>query len=370
MIDEVRKIEQEAEAAIGAAESVAALKDVRAKFLGRADGALTLVLRKLGTLPVEEKKRIGPLAQALKQKLEMLCDAKEASLLGKGSGAVDATLPPLMPVAGHLHPLTQVRWQLEDLFTRMGFIIEDGPEVESEWYNFDALNMPSWHPARDMQDTFYVETLNHKSQITPFDKLRMTDHKTQKLTNSQTQRLVLRTHTSPVQIRAMEKYGAPLRCIIPGVCYRNEATDARHENSFLQIEGLVIDRDISLAHLNATVRTFLKEIFGKDIEARVRPGYFPFTEPSVEYDISCQICKKKGITADGSRCRVCKGTGWLEFMGAGLVHPVVLKNGGVDPKIYSGFAFGFGPARLVMMKYGIDDNRLFWSGDLRFLKQF
>ncbi|MFA4873330.1 MAG: phenylalanine--tRNA ligase subunit alpha [Patescibacteria group bacterium] len=356
MENEISKIEQEAVAAIEAAHAASTLNNVRAKYLGRSDGALTLVLRKLGSLSLEERKRIGPAAQALKEKLEKLCDAQEAQLLGQEGNAVDATLPPLVPEAGHLHPVTQVRWQLEDLFSRMGFIIADGPEVESEWYNFDALNMSSWHPARDMQDTFYVE----------MQKLKIKDQNG----GAASPRLVLRTHTSPVQIRAMEKYGVPLRCIIPGVCYRNEATDARHENSFPQIEGLVIDRDISIAHLNATVRMFLKEIFGANVEARARPGFFPFTEPSVEYDVSCRICGKNGMTANGSRCRVCKGTGWLEFMGAGLVHPVVLRNGGVDPKKYSGFAFGFGPARLVMMKYGIDDNRLFWSGDMRFLEQF
>ncbi|MEW6611055.1 MAG: phenylalanine--tRNA ligase subunit alpha [Patescibacteria group bacterium] len=355
MEDEIEKIEKETVAAIEAASSASELHRVRVQYLGRSNGALTLVLRKLGSVSLEERKKIGPAAQALKEKLEQLCDVRESQLLKEGSEVIDNTLPPLAPKTGHLHPLTHVRWQLEDLFTRMGFIIADGPEVESEWYNFDALNMPSWHPARDMQDTFYVETQNSKL-------------KTQKL-GAAAPRLVLRTHTSPVQIRAMEKFGVPLRCIIPGVCYRNEATDARHENSFWQIEGLVIDRDISMAHLNATVRMFLKELFGAQVEARVRPGFFPFTEPSVEYDISCQICGKKGVIQNGARCRVCKGTGWLEFMGAGLVHPTVLKNGGVDPKKYSGFAFGFGPARLVMMKYGIDDNRLFWSGDLRFLTQ-
>src|SRR3989338_3555578 len=276
MIEDIKKIEREAEAAIGAANAVAALKDARAKYLGRADGALTVILRKLGTLSVEERRRVGPLAQQLKEKLETLCDAHEAQLLGLGGSAVDATLPPLAPETGHLHPVTLVRWQLEDLFTRMGFVIVDGPEVESEWYNFDALNMPSWHPARDMQDTFYTEVQSSKFKVQS-DEVAA-------------QRLVLRTQTSPVQIRAMEKYGVPLRCIVPGRVYRNEATDARHENTFWQIEGLMIDMDISLAHLISISKIFLRDVLGERIGIRVRPGYFPFTEPSIEMDNTCPLC--------------------------------------------------------------------------------
>ena len=294
-----------------------------------------------------------------------------------------------------------VSWQLEDLFTRMGFVIVDGPEVESEWYNFDALNMPSWHPARDMQDTFYTEVQSSKFKVQS-DEVAA-------------QRLVLRTQTSPVQIRAMEKYGVPLRCIVPGRVYRNEATDARHENTFWQIEGLMIDRDISLAHLISISKIFLRDLLGERIGIRVRPGYFPFTEPSIEMDITCQLCADqrrsssrfagpksqtrlpKPVTGNGNihgdkdaqfmygvfskdgyggqvnadvKCPVCKGMGWLEFMGAGLMHPFVLKSGGVDPKKYSGFAFGFGLTRLAMMKYGIGDIRMMMSGNLRFLEQF
>ncbi len=372
MNDNIRSIEQEAVAAIEAAHTEAELNNARAKYLGRSDGALTLVLRKLGSLSLEERKKIGPAAQALKIKLETLCDMREALLLGLGSSAVDATLPPLAPESGHLHPVTLVRWQLEDLFTRMGFVIVDGPEVESEWYNFDALNMPSWHPARDMQDTFYVEM--QKSKISAKGG-SASGGKTQNL-GAVTQRLVLRTQTSPVQIRSMEKYGVPLRCIVPGKVYRNEATDARHENTFWQIEGLMIDKDISLAHLISISKIFLRDLLGERIGIRVRPGYFPFTEPSIEMDITCRICEGRGmlqkLTLNDAeqRCPVCKGTGWLEFMGAGLVHPFVLQMGGVDPKKYSGFAFGFGLTRLAMMKYGISDIRMMMSGDIRFLKQF
>ena len=395
MTEDISKIEREALAAVRAADSLNALKGARVKYLGRADGALTLVLRGLSGRPLEERKTAGPQAHAAREKIETALRERELALLATAGQAFDATLPPAFPCVGHLHPLTQMKWQLEDLFTRMGFIIEDGPEVESEWYNFDALNMPSWHPARDMQDTFYVEAEGRGSSREPLSRK-----------DAENMRLVLRTQTSPVQIRAMEKYGAPLRCIVPGQVYRNEATDARHENTFWQIEGLMIDRDISLAHLNAVSRIFLKELFGNKVEMRVRPGYFPFTEPSVEMDITCQICQGRGViptptfghpsvggesplesgvpTKEGrgvlplvrgdgvglKRCPVCKGTGWLEFMGAGLVHPVVLKNGGVDPKKYSGFAFGFGLTRLAMMKYGIEDVRLLMSGDMRFLEQF
>ena len=372
MNDKIRSIEQDAVAAIEAAHTASTLNNVRAKYLGRSDGALTLVLRKLGSLTLDERKKIGPVAQALKEKLEQLCDAQETQLLGLGGSVVDATLPSLAPETGHLHPVTLVRWQLEDLFTRMGFVIVDGPEVESEWYNFDALNMPSWHPARDMQDTFYTEVQSSKFKVQS-DEVAA-------------QRLVLRTQTSPVQIRAMEKYGVPLRCIVPGRVYRNEATDARHENTFWQIEGLMIDRDISLAHLISISKIFLRDLLGERIGIRVRPGYFPFTEPSIEMDITCQLCadqprsrtsgslrgmRRLDMQTDVERkCPVCKGTGWLEFMGAGLMHPFVLKSGGVDPKKYSGFAFGFGLTRLAMMKYGIGDIRMMMSGNLRFLEQF
>jgi phenylalanyl-tRNA synthetase alpha chain len=223
----------------------------------------------------------------------------------------------------------------------MGFTIEDGPEAESDYYNFEGLNFPKDHPARDMQDTFFVKQepdLKHGP-------------------------LVLRTHTSPVQVRTMEKYGAPLRIIVPGRVFRNEATDARHEHTFNQVEGMLIDKDISLAHLKGVMQEFLTRLFGREMKVRFRPGYFPFVEPGIELDMSCTLCGEKG-------CRVCKYTGWLEFMGAGMVHPNVLKAGGIDPKAYQGWAFGFGLTRLIMMRYGIDDIRLLTGGDLRFLEQF
>jgi phenylalanyl-tRNA synthetase alpha chain len=218
----------------------------------------------------------------------------------------------------------------------MGFMILDGPELESDYYNFEALNIPTWHPARDTQDTFYIEAK---------------------------EKLLLRTQTSPVQVRAMQKYGAPLRCVVPGRVFRNEATDVSHDHTFYQLEGLMIDKDISITNLIAVMKELLSGIFKREVNVRLRPGYFPFVEPAFELDIQCLICGGKG-------CSVCKQSGWLELLPCGLVHPNVLKAGGIDPKKYSGFAFGLGLTRLVMMKYKIDDIRLLQSGDLRFLNQF
>jgi phenylalanyl-tRNA synthetase alpha chain len=243
--------------------------------------------------------------------------------------------------SGHLHPITIVRQELEDLFSSLGFMILDGPELESDYYNFEALNIPKHHPARDMQDTFYID---HKNAAGEFD-------------------LVLRTHTSPMQVRAMQKYGAPLRCVVPGRVFRNEATDACHEHTLYQLEGLMIDKNISIANLIAVVKEMLSGMFKQEIKTRVRPGYFPFVEPGIEFDMGCLVCH-------GQKCPSCKHSGWVEMMGAGMVHPNVLKAGGIDPNVYSGFAFGMGIDRLVMMKYGINDIRHFEGGDLRFLQQF
>jgi len=254
---------------------------------------------------------------------------------------VDTTLPGEKIVSGHLHPLTLVQRDLEKIFSSMGFMILDGPELESDYYNFEALNIPKTHPARDMQDTFYID---HKNKDGEHD-------------------MVMRTHTSNVQVRAMEKYGAPLRCVVPGRAFRSEATDACHEHTFNQMEGLMIDKNISLANMIAVMQELLSGVFRREVKVRIRPGFFPFVEPGVELDINCAICGGKG-------CSSCKHSGWLEILPAGLVHPNVLRAGGIDPKKYQGFAFGLGLSRLVMMKYGIDDIRLLQSGDLHFLKQF
>ncbi len=254
---------------------------------------------------------------------------------------VDVTLPGNAIKNGHLNPITIVQNDIEDLFTSLGFIIADGPELESDYYNFTALNMPPYHPARDMQDTFYVDSKNKEGQLD----------------------LVMRTHTSPVQIRVMEKYGAPLKAIIPGRCFRNEATDARHEHTFYQIEGIMIDKNINFANLKSLLELVGKKLFGQNTKLRMRPKLYPFVEPGNNGEYTCFLCQGKG-------CRVCKYTGWLEIVGAGLIHPDVLRAGGIDPEVYSGLAFGFGLNRLAMLKYNINDIRLFNSGDLKFLEQF
>lgn len=247
---------------------------------------------------------------------------------------IDVTVPGEKLARGHLHPLTLVKRTVEEIFQAMGFSVIEGPEVENQWYNFDALNIPKDHPARDLWDTFYLKN-----------------------------GLLLRTHTSPVQIRYMEKNNPPFRIIVPGRIFRHEATDASHEINFYQVEGLMVGKDVSAANFKAIIQEFLSRFFGKKIKARLRPSFFPFTEPSFEVDMTCLVCGGKG-------CRTCSKTGWIELMGAGMVHPNVLKAGGINPKNWQGFAFGMGMDRLAMMKYKINDVRLFYSGDLRFLEQF
>lgn len=345
------KIKNQTLEEIEKAKSADELYQVQVKYLGRK-GELTLLMQGIKDLPAEEKPVAGKMFNEVKVELEAAFESRKAVLetadiSEKLSGAfLDITASPEILGAekfniGHIHPVSQVQFEVEQIFSDMGFEIMDGPEVESEYYNFEGLNVPGWHPARDMQDTFFIKGDADKKHG----------------------RLVLRTHTSPVQVRTMEKYGAPLRVIVPGRVFRNEATDARHEHTFNQVEGILIDENISLAHLKGVMQEFLTRLFGRPIKVRFRPGYFPFVEPGLELDISCMLCGEKG-------CRVCKYTGWLEFMGAGMVHPNVLKAGGIDSKKYQGWAFGFGLTRLVMMRYGIDDIRLLTGGDLRFLEQF
>ncbi|OIO47463.1 MAG: phenylalanine--tRNA ligase subunit alpha [Parcubacteria group bacterium CG1_02_37_51] len=313
------------------------LEDLRIKYLGR-NGELTKLLKELKDLAEEEKPRVGKLANEVKLALAEKLDDLSLHLQGKAKNSIaqatDLTLPGQPVKTGSLHPNTIIQYELEDVFKALGFRVLEGPDIESEYYNFEALNIPDDHPARDMQDTFW-------------------------LTSGE----VLKTHTSAMQVRAMEKYGAPLRAIFPGRCFRYEATDASHDSTFYQLEGLMIDQNISIANLIAVMKELLKGVFGKEVKVRQRPGYFPFVEPGFELDINCLICGGKG-------CSVCKQTGWLELLPCGLVHPNVIKAGGLDPEKYNGFAFGLGLTRLVMMKYGIDDIRLLQSGDLRFLKQF
>lgn len=316
------------------------LRTLRVKYLGRK-GELSQILRNLKDLSVEEKKEIGALANSIKNELESSFKEKEDEILGEKSGDYDISLPGKEMKTGHLHPLTLIQRDLEEIFKSLGFSILEGPELESDYYNFEALNIDKHHPARDMQDTFYVDWEKNKND----------------------EKLVMRTHTSPVQVRAMQKYGAPLKAIVPGKVFRNEAIDASHEHTFYQLEGLMIDKDISITNMIALMKELLKGIFEKEVAVRIRPGFFPFVEPGIELDISCQLCGGKG-------CSVCKQSGWLELFPAGMVHPQVLQAGGIDSDKYSGFAFGLGLTRLVMMKYHINDIRLFNSGDLRFLEQF
>lgn len=316
------------------------LEKIKIKYLGRK-GELAEIMKKFKELAQEERPKIGALLNEVKIDIEKSFHEITKNFRSPTASATnfDVTLPGIKPERGHMHPVLQVQRELEDLFHSMGFMVLDGPEVESEFYNFEALNIPSWHPARDMQDTFYVKS------------------------GSPENRLLLRTHTSPMQVRALQQYGVPLRAVVPGRVFRYEATDASHENTFWQMEGLVVDKDISVSHLIAVMKELLQGIFHREVEVRLRPGYFPFVEPGFELDIRCFIC-------GGAGCSVCKQRGWVELLPCGLVHPKVLEAGGVDPKQYSGFAFGLGLSRLVMMRYKIDDIRLLLGGDLRFLKQF
>ena len=321
------------------AATAAQLEEVRIAYLGRK-GELAAISRQMGQLPPEERGRVGKLLNTVKQTLEESLEARQTEFdrlaLESRLAAewIDLTLPAPGPRPGTLHPVTQVQAEIEELFVSLGFAVLSGPEVETEHNNFDALNIPPDHPARDMQDTFWLDG----GQL-------------------------LRTHTSPVQVRGMERLGPPLRMIAPGRVFRNEEVDASHEHTFYQLEGMMVDRDVSIAHLTYFMKTLLSAIFHRDVTVRLRPGYFPFVEPGFELDIHCLIC-------GGAGCAVCKYSGWVELLPCGLVHPNVLRLSGIDPEEWNGFAFGLGLTRLVMMRYGIDDIRLLQGGDLRFLSQF
>jgi phenylalanyl-tRNA synthetase alpha chain len=325
--------------ALEQATTLDALEAIRVDALGRK-GKLAEVSKAFGKLAPEERARVGKLLNTVKQDLETRLDQRKTALdsvaidVRLESEWVDLTAPAPGIRPGSLHPITHVQRELEELFVSLGFAIMDGPEVETEHYNFDALNIPADHPARDAQDTFWLKDGR-----------------------------LLRTHTSPVQIRALEKFGPPLKMIAPGRVFRNEEVDASHEHTFYQLEGMMVDRDVSVAHLLYFMKTLLSAIFHRDVTVRLRPGFFPFVEPGFELDIQCLICGGKG-------CPVCKHSGWVELLPCGLVNPAVLRAGGVDPEQWNGFAFGLGLTRLAMMRYGIDDIRLFAGGDLRFLRQF
>jgi phenylalanyl-tRNA synthetase alpha chain len=314
------------------------LEEVRVKYLGKR-GALTLLLRSVPALPPAERPLVGREANLAKTEIESELEGRVAVLERRERHArlaadrPDLTLPGRRVIPGGLHPLTRVHDEIVDVFTGMGFAVAEGPEVELDYYNFEALNIPKDHPARDMQDTFYVGG-----------------------------EILLRTHTSPVQIRTMERQKPPVRIIVPGRVYRRDA-DITHSPVFHQVEGLAVDRGISMADLKGTLELFARELFGQDSRIRFRPSFFPFTEPSAEVDVLCFLCK-------GSGCRVCKGSGWLEILGSGMVHPRILQSMGYDTEEVTGWAFGMGIERVAMLRYGIDDIRLFFENDLRFLSQF
>jgi len=335
----ITKLKQSAYKDLENVNTESALEQVRLRYLGRKQGQLTAVLRGLKNMKPDERKKIGKQANIFKQKLlyiikqkkQELKKAQTAQIAGK---KLDITAPGKKQEIGHLHPITQVRRQIEDIFSSMGFSIIEGPEIEKEYYNFDALNISKDHPARDMMDTFWLKN-----------------------------GLLLRTHTSPVQARYMEKNNPPLRIISPGRCFRHEALDASHEATFHQVEGLMVDKTISIANLKGIFHALITRLFSKDAKIRLRPGFFPFVEPGFELDMSCIICRGKG-------CSVCKQTGWVEIMPGGMVHQNVFKYAGYMPGEWQGFAFAIGLDRITLMKYKINDIRLFYQNDLRFLKQF
>jgi phenylalanyl-tRNA synthetase alpha chain len=342
MKDRLNKLREEFLAQLAQAKNNEHLRELELRFLSRK-GELSGIMRELKGLSLDLRQEAGSLANSLKEELQDKF-AEASQIINNYAGKtpnIDVSLPGLSLPNGHLHPITIIQNELEDLFSSLGFIIADGPELESDYYNFTALNIPPYHPARDMQDTFYIDAKDKDGQ---YD-------------------LVMRTQTSPVQIRAMQKHGAPLKVIIPGRCFRNEATDARHEHTFYQVEGLVIDKNINFANLKSFLEIVGQKLFGPNTKLRMRPKFYPFVEPGNNGEYTCFLCQGKG-------CRVCKYSGWLEIVGAGLVHPDVLRAGGLDPEVYSGLAFGFGLNRLAMLKYNINDVRLFNSGDLKFLEQF
>jgi phenylalanyl-tRNA synthetase alpha chain len=345
MLNQVEELASKALDELAKVTNVNELEAWRIRYLGRK-GNLIQILRSLATVPLKERREVGARANELKKTLETAFDEKKADLerdsaLTIGRETLDVTLPGQQVPLGRLHPTTQILEEICDIFCSMGFQIVEGPEVEWDYYNFEALNMPADHPARDMFATLWVD-FETKTGDKP---------------------MLLRTHTSPVQIRVMEKSPPPIRIIAPGRVYRYEATDATHEWMFYQVEGLAVDRNITLADLKGTLFEFARRLYGEDRKCRFRCDYFPFVEPGVEVAIDCMVCH-------GAGCRLCGNSGWIEILGAGMVHPEVLRRVGIDPQVYSGFAFGMGVERIPILRYGIDDIRLFYGNDLRFLRQF
>ncbi len=339
MKEKLEALRAEARAQLENCNTAAELEALRVRYLGKK-GELTALLRGMGALAPEERPKMGALVNEARSEIEAAMEAKVAALEKAElerrlqEEQLDVTVPGVAAPMGKKHPLSQVLDEIKDIFLGMGFQIATGPEVELDHYNFEALNMPKNHPARDTQDTFYI-----------------------------TENILLRTQTSPMQVRVMEKQQPPIKVIAPGRVYRSDEVDATHSPLFHQIEGLVVDKGIRMSDLKGTLELFAKRLYGEEAVVRFRPHHFSFTEPSAEMDIRCFSCGGKG-------CRLCKGEGWIEILGAGMVHPNVLSGCGIDPEVYSGFAFGMGIERIVMIKYGIDDMRLLYENDLRFLKQF
>ncbi len=339
MKTQLEQIRQAAKEVLETFETKEQIEEARIKYLGKK-GELTAILKQMGKLSAEERPVIGQLANEIRADIEDTIAKKSAEIKEKElerklkEETIDVTMPGKEALVGHKHPLSIVLDEIKEIFMGMGFDVAEGPEVEYDYYNFEALNIPPDHPARDTQDTFYIED-----------------------------NIVLRTQTSPVQIRFMENNKPPFRMIAPGRVFRSDAVDATHSPLFHQIEGLVVDKGVTMADLKGTLEAFAKRLYGEDTKIRLRPHHFPFTEPSCEIDVSCFKCGGKG-------CPMCKGEGWIEILGGGMVHPKVLKNGGIDPEEYSGFAFGIGLERLVMFRFNIDDMRLLYENDLRFLEQF
>ena len=339
-IEQLRAIEEQFDRECAAVSDPRSLEDFRNRYLSRKSGILTTQLQNLRDLPAEQRAGFGKFANELKARIESALSTMESTIQERDKRsalereALDITLPGNRRAIGHRHPLTIVRKEIEDIFISMGYTVEDGPEVESTFYNFDALNIPASHPARDPRDTFYVS-----------------------------EDLLLRTHTSPVQVRTMEKMKPPVRIICPGRVFRRDAFDPTHSPMFHQVECLLVDEGITFADLKGTLERFHKQFFGQAAKTRLRPSFFPFVEPGAEVDVSCVFC-------GGSGCRVCKGTGWIEVMGSGMVHPNLYKSVNYDPEKYTGFAFGGGIERYAMLKYNINDLQLYFQNDMRFLEQF
>lgn len=339
MKEKLLLLKQQALKDLSVAKTVAELDEMKIKYLGKKS-ELTALLRQMGTLTAEERPGVGQLANEVRTSIETELENVKANIAAAeaekkiAAEKIDVTLPSKKVVSAKAHPISTVQTEIENIFIGMGFSIAEGPEVEYDYYNFTALNTPEFHPARDTQDTFYINP-----------------------------KVLLRTQTSSVQVHVMEHQAPPIRIISPGRVYRSDAVDGTHSPMFHQVEGLVVDKGITMGNLKGTLETFAKKMFGEETKIRFRPHHFPFTEPSCEVDVSCFVCGGKG-------CRLCKGEGWIEILGAGMVHPNVLRGCGIDPEIYSGFAFGMGIERIVMKKYNIDDMRLLYENDIRFLSQF